>query len=68
LVLIWLAHHHEYALLAALCNIFALLFFPFLGLLDSLSLSLSLSTEGEKTWKPLEKLGGIKGKCKKQRV
>ena len=22
LVLIWLAHHHEYALLAALCNIF----------------------------------------------
>jgi hypothetical protein len=49
-------------------------FVSFLDLLDSLSLpsylslcislSLSLSTQGGKTWNPLEKLVGIKGKEK----
>lgn len=67
LVRIWLAHHHEYALLAALCNIFVF-FFPFwIFLTLSLSSYLSLSTQGEKTWNPLEKVGGIKGKTGFQR-
>jgi hypothetical protein len=36
----------------------------YLSLCISLSLSLSLSTQGGKTWNPLEKLVGIKGKEK----
>jgi hypothetical protein len=43
----WLAHHHEYALLAALCNI--------LSLSLCLSLSLSRKVVNDKQCKPLEK-------------